>query len=322
MKNSNNSHFRHTLLFGGVVCDLTTNSIELTNLVGRNSAETEGAYSPHVTMKITVNEKLTGEIGRPHFRGMHHAAVASFGEGNIFLFDLLRKRVDGRVTGRVARDTQFWERQLLPITIGMLGACIGVLPMHAACAAIDGNGLLIAGESGAGKSTLSAALSQNGFDYLSDDWTFMNDTPGGLSAHGTSARIKLLPNAAIHFEQLAKEQIGESMNGELAYEVDVAKVFGASVITRCEPRWVVFLRRFRRPGSEFVRLQESASRIYLETSVERLPVQLTEAAEKRAKIIDCVSKLQCWQFQYGGSPQFAAELLREFVDWRMKEETA
>jgi hypothetical protein len=253
---------------------------------------------------------------------MHHTAIASFGVANVFAFDLLRRHVGARVSGRVARDAQFWQQKVLPITIGMMGACIGVLPMHAACAAIEGSGLLVAGASGAGKSTLSVALSQNGFDYVSDDWTYMNIAHGLLSAYGTSAPVKLLPDARRHFERLADESVGESLNGEMAYEVDAETVFGANVVRYCEPRWVVFLERFCGHGSEFLPLQVEASRVYLESSVERLPVQLTEASERRARIIDRVSELRCWRFRYGGSPQFAALRLREFVELRRQEELA
>jgi adenylate kinase family enzyme len=251
---------------------------------------------------------------------MHHAAIASFGAANVFVFDLLRGHVGGHISGLVARDAEFWEKKILPISIGMMGACIGVLPMHAACASIEGKGLLIAGASGAGKSTLSAAMSQAGFDYLSDDWTYIHIANGRLSAHGTSAPVKLLPDAARHFSGLANEEIVESMNGELAYEVDPVKAFGASVVHQCEPKWVVFLERFHGDGSEFVRLKEESSRIYLESSVERLPGQLKEATVRRVKIIDHISELQCWRFRYGGRPQYAVHRLREFVESRMRED--
>jgi hypothetical protein len=309
---------RYSFSFAGAICDLTTNSGVLGNLLEGISPVAEGASGPHFAMEVTVDEESDCVPGRPHFRGMHHAAMASFGAGNVFVFDLLRKHVGGQVSSSVARDPEFWQKKVLPLTIGMMGACIGILPMHAACASIGGNGLLVAGASGAGKSTLSVALSQTGFDYVSDDWTYMNIGNGRLSAHGTSAPVKLLPDAARHFQGLANECVGESMNGELAYEVDAARVFGASIRQQCEPRWVVFLERVRSDGSEFTALKAESSRIYLESSVERLPEQLTEATERRATIIDRVSALQCWRFRYGGSPQYAALRLREFVESRIK----
>jgi hypothetical protein len=269
-------------------------------------------------MEVTVDEKSNDVPAPPHFRGMHHAAMASFGASNVFVFDLLRKQVGGRVSGFVARDLGFWQQKALPLAIGMMGACIGVLPMHAACASIGGKGLLVAGGSGAGKSTLSVALSQNGFDFVSDDWTYMNIASGRLVGHGTLAPVKLLPDATRHFDVLVDQQLGESMNGELAYEVDAARVFGACIREQCDPMWVVFLERVRNGGSDFIPLKTESSRIYLESSVERLPEQLIEAIERRARIIDRISGLQCWRFRHSGSPQDAALRLREFVELQIR----
>lgn len=308
---------QYSLSFAGAVCDLRTNSDVFGNML--RGTPQEQASGPCFTMEVEVDEESDCGAGRPHFRGMNHVAVASFGVANVFVFDLLRRHVGVRVSGRVARDGLFWQQKLLPITIGVMGASIGVLPMHAACLSIAGQGLLVAGDSGAGKSTLSVAMSQSGFDYVSDDWTYMNTTRGRLSAHGTSAPVKLLPDAKRHFARLEGESVGESMNGEIAYEVDAETVFGANVARHCEPRWVMFLERFSGEGSEFIPLQAEASRVYLESSVERLPAQLTEASERRARIIDRVSELQCWRFRYGGSPQFAAQRLREFVELRLAE---
>jgi hypothetical protein len=130
--------------------------------------------------------------------------------------------------------------------------------------------------------------------------------------------VKLLPDAARHFDVLVDQQLGESMNGELAYEVDAAKVFGACIKEQCDPMWVVFLERVRNGGSDFIPLKTESSRIYLESSVERLPEQLIEAIERRARIISRISELQCWRFRHSGSPQDAALRLREFVELQIR----
>jgi hypothetical protein len=157
-------------------------------------------------------------------------------------------------------------------------------------------------------------MAQTGFDYISDDWTYLSQKQIQLSAYGTFAPVKLLPDARRHFELLAKQPLGISMNGELAYEVDPKIVFGATVVRRCEPRWLVFLERFSGQGSEFTPLHPMETRAYLESSVERLPSQLSEVNARRSEIIDAVSALPCWSFRYGGSPQYAALELRTFVE--------
>ena len=105
---------------------------------------------------------------------------------------------------------------------------------------------MIAGVSGAGKSTLSVALAEEGFNYVSDDWTYISQSRERIVAHGTSAPVKLLPDAVEHFQNLQGHSLQTSMNGELAYEVDIAEAFGAQVERACEPRWLMFLERTQR----------------------------------------------------------------------------
>jgi hypothetical protein len=178
---------------------------------------------------------------------------------------------------------------------------------------------LIAGISGAGKSTLSVALSKGGFNYVSDDWTYLSQQKGKLVAHGTSAPVKLLPDAVNHFRTLQSCSLQTSMNGELAYEVDIAETFGARTEQGCEPRWLVFLERTSHPGGDFTPMSPAAARTYLNSNVERLPMQLSEAEATRKQIIEKVSQLPSWRFSYGGTPQFGTEQLREFIALRRRE---
>ena len=114
-------------------------------------------------MRVVVDESTDEAAGEPHFRGLHHVVTASFGRSNMFVFDILRRTLSASVSAAVARDDRFWKEKLIPITLGVLGAAMGLVPVHCACLELDGDGLLIAGVSGAGKSTLSVALSEDGF---------------------------------------------------------------------------------------------------------------------------------------------------------------
>ena len=255
---------------------------------------------------------------RPHFRGLHHVVVASFGTSNVFVFDLLRRKVAASISEEVAHDESFWNDVLLPITMGVLGVAVGVVPVHCACLATGGEGLLVAGASGAGKSTLSAALAQSGFDFISDDWTYLSWKPEGLVAYGMSAPVKLLPDAIRHFPMLAECPVSQALDGELSYRVS-ATSFGADVQLSCLPRWFLFLERTTSNGCRLDPISAEEAYLYLEAGVERLPAQLQAMAEERAEIISRISSLSCWTLRYGGPPQVAAAGVREFVT-RQKEE--
>jgi len=307
------------LCFAGAACDLRTNSPELARVLEALSITTDEAAQSGFHMRVVVDESTVEGAGEPHFRGLHHVVTASFGRSNMFLFDILRRTLSARVSVALARDYRFWKEKLIPIALGVLGAAMGLVPVHCACLELDGDGLLIAGASGAGKSTLSVALSEEGFNYVSDDWTYVSQCRDGIVAHGTSAPVKLLPDAVRHFQNLRGHRLQTSMNGELAYELDIAEVFGAQVQRACEPRWLIFLDRTRDKVAVFTPKSHSDARGYLNFSVERLPMQLRDAAAMRERTIESVALLPCWRLQYGGTPQFAARELREFVAHRRQE---
>jgi hypothetical protein len=312
---------RHSreLCFAGAACDVHTNSSELVNVLELLSVSVRSTCRSHFSMCIAVCESGAEVATEPHFRGLNHVVTASFGSSNVFVFDVLRRKLSASISGAVARDYRFWKERLIPITLGVLGAAMGLVPVHCACLESDGDGLLIAGASGAGKSTLSVALSASGFNYVSDDWTYVSQRHDGLAAYGTSAPVKLLPDAIRHFECLQGHSVQKSMNGELAYEVDIVEAFGAQVEGECKPRWLIFLERLQRPGAELTPMSSAETRRYVSSSVERLPKQLFEASALREQTIESVASLPCWRFQYGGTPVFAAEQLREFVANRRQE---
>jgi hypothetical protein len=283
------------------------------------SISTGDTVSSGFDMRVIVDESSDEAAGEPHFRGMHHVVTASFGRSNVFVFDILRRTLSAGVSAAIARDDRFWKEKLIPITLGVLGSAMGLVPVHCACLELDGDGLLIAGVSGAGKSTLSVALSENGFNYVSDDWTYISRRDDGIVAHGTSAPVKLLPDAVGHFQSLQGHSLQRSMNGELAYEVDIAEAFGARIERACEPRWLIFLERTQGAGAVFAPISSAEARSYVNSSVERLPPQLYEAVAMRQQTIERVASLPSWRFRYGGTPQFAAKAVLEFVVHRRRE---
>jgi len=273
-------------------------------------------------LNVNVLDGDESPLTSPHFRGMHHVVVASFGAANVFVFDLRRRVVTAKVSDAAAHDAEFWHRTLLPIMAGVLGATIDLLPLHSACLSREGFGMLIAGESGAGKSTLAVALAQRDFDYISDDWTYCTVSSGMLTAHGTAARVKLLPDATRHFAQLDGEQVHTSMNGELAFEVPVEQAFGARLERQCTPRMLIFYCRTGESASRFTPLGSSDARRYMEDNVERFPPQLAEASRTRSSLMDAVAALPCWRFECGGNPARIAEELDTFFEARRREATA
>jgi hypothetical protein len=269
-----------------------------------------------LTLDVRVNHECLERPGKPHFRGSQHIVVASFGSHTVFVFDLLRGHIGAAVSEASACDRDFWAFTVLPLAIGIMAPAMRILPVHCACLVGRGDGLLIAGASGAGKSTLTASMCVSGFDYLADDWTYVRCDRDVLRAHGAGARIKLMPDAVRHFPSFATHPLRPAMNGELAHEVDAARDLGARVTTCCSPRWLLLLHRRLLPGFEFAPEDPQTVRRYLRDHMDRLPVEIWELERQRELLLDRIAQLPCWRFTYGGTPQFAAQVLSEFVRQR------
>src|SRR5260370_9240785 len=136
-------HHSIELCFAGAACDLRTNSSDLARVLEDISISTADTVPSGFDMRVVVDEASDEAAGEPHFRGLHHVVTASFGRSNVFVFDILRRTLSASVSAAIARDGPFWKGKLIPITLGVLGARIGLVPVHFAFLECVGDGLLI-----------------------------------------------------------------------------------------------------------------------------------------------------------------------------------
>jgi hypothetical protein len=306
--------FHTEFAIAGTRCLLSTNSPEVLHVAGGSRADAMPQCASSFEMEVMVDAEMDGAPARvPHFRGLRHIVFAHLPPRSFLTYDLRRKRVHAVLSTEAGRDPTFWRNLLLPITIGVLGTTVGVAPLHCACLDRDGAGILIAGLSGAGKSTLAAALAQNGFSLVSDDWTYVSKRGSSLVAHGLSAPVKLLPDAVHFFPELRFFQAKTALNGELAYEIDPIEWQGCAVKTTSVPRSVFFLERVSTRGCTMIRSKPEYLCDFFEKSGERLPNELSEARAFRSEVIRRLSECPTWILRTGESPQVTAESLCDFV---------
>jgi hypothetical protein len=306
--------FRTEFFLAGTRCLLSTNSHHILRLsVPWQSAQVPSG-EPSFAMKIMEIAPCTLDAPvLPHFRGLGHLVFAQFGAKGFVNFDLLGKRAIGLLSSAAARDSHFWNTQLLPITIGLLGTTVGVAPLHCACLDRRGNGLLIAGDSGAGKSTLTAALAKRGFAVVSDDWTYVRSQSDKLVAHGMFAPLKLLPDTIRYFPELRDSAPERTLNGEIAHEVDPVRMFRSKVRGFSHPKWVLILERTHVPGCSFVPCRPEYLTQFFEKNAERLPQELSQAARTRSGIFQNLAACDCWILRTGEDPMSTAAAIDEFL---------
>ena len=305
---------RTDFTIAGSHCLLSTNSHNVLRHATPWQAPEKQDDAPSFEMDILENSSLDSLTGNlPHFRGARHLVFAMLEPASFLGFDLLRRHVIGVLSSAAVHDRSFWNAQLLPITMGLIGTTLGVAPLHCACLDRNGDGLLLAGVSGAGKSTLSAALAQRGLALLSDEWTYLSFRQSVLSAHGLAAPIKLLPNCARFFPELAKHAPKKTMNGEIAYEVDAARVFRSALKTSSRPKWILFLERSATPGCHFVPCRGEFIAEFFENNAERLPDELPAAKSTRSQVIASLAACQSWSLRTGDDPHQTAEAIERFL---------
>jgi hypothetical protein len=77
--------------------------------------------------------------------------------------------------------------------------------LHGAALTLDGKGIILAGHSSAGKTSLSYLLANNGWEYLTDEHSFVVDEKrGGFKLKGFSRRLRIDQRMADTFPEIFK----------------------------------------------------------------------------------------------------------------------
>ena len=308
---------RADLSIAGAHCAFATNSEDIISAIEPWRCPSMKPSTQTFEMDVLVDPSMPCERDvktQTHFRGLHHMVFAAIGNHEVFAFDLLRKHVAAAVSEASAVDSDLWNAHWLPITIGVMGTTVGVVPLHSACLSLKGKGLLIAGASGAGKSTLSVALAHQGFSHISDDWTYISRDAGSLVAHGINAPVKLLPDAVRHFPELRVRTPKMWFNGELAFEIEHDAFGSLDRAMTVKPHWLIFLERTSSPGCDFSPCSSKVAYQFFESSAERFPDQLPEVSAMRSDMIRSISNCACWRLRSGESPQVTAEAIGKFCE--------
>jgi energy-coupling factor transporter ATP-binding protein EcfA2 len=305
--------FRTDFSVAGTTCILSTNSLEVLRTVADWRVPRKQVNGKTFAMEIIVDPAQDNHCERnAYFRGVRHLVFAFISPRSFVTYDLVRRRVHAVLSTTAARDTDFWKRLLIPITIGVLGTTIGVVPLHCACLERNGRGLLVAGASGAGKSTLAAAMALLGFRIISDDWTYVSKRDTTLVAHGLLTPLKLLPDAVQFFSELHNFTPGTALNGELAYQID-PQLLGCEVGETSSPRAILFLDRCSTTGCEILPCPPEHVRTFFENSAERLPEEIPQAKAFRTEVIRTLAARPAWIVRTSESPQQTAKVIEDFL---------
>jgi hypothetical protein len=148
-----------------------------------------------------------------------------------------------------------------------------------------------------------------GFSFVSDEWTYVLAKGGELTLHSLGSPAKLLPDAARFFPELRQQRLQTAMNGELSYQIDILKWRGVQPRLQSVPRRLLFLKR---AGCRFTPCDADFVLSFFEQSMERLPEELLEVRAQRSVVIRQLSSTKSWILETGESPQETAKVISKF----------
>jgi hypothetical protein len=136
-------------------------------------------------------------------------------------------------------------------------------PIHAACVAIGGRGVLLCGDSGAGKTSLSYACACAGWQFISDDSIYLLHNETGSQVLGNCHQVRFRPSAAELFPEISGAEIAPRMSGKPSIELPTS-IWPAIDATRRAPiDFIVFLNRRQPDVEDLAVYRKDVARCYM-----------------------------------------------------------
>ena len=206
----------------GFLLQLVTNSPEVIEAAEEAWSHYPDQVYPCDPVELRVAVRKGGVLCRePVHRAQGHMYSAISDVDNVATLDLHTLSGAIFVSEATARDHGRLRWCFLESLAYMLLAQRSVVPVHAACVARHGQGLLLCGGTMAGKSTLAYACARSGWDYLSDDAVFLLPDSLEPAALGLHRQIRFRPDARLLFPELEALPVTERPNGRDAIEAQV-----------------------------------------------------------------------------------------------------
>ncbi len=231
----------------GVRLEIATNSPDVLEA----AEECWGRYRPefpYPPLAFRVIVQPEGPLARPPaFRCHGHLYSVTSDRHNFAMADLDRLFACIFVSQKTAAEHTHLRWFFVEALCYALVAQRYLVPLHAACVARHGVGALLCGASGAGKSTLSFACARAGWDFVSDDCTFLVTGADDRMAIGKPHHARFRDGAGTLFRELEGYIARTLPHGKLSIEIPLSVFPEISTATRCRIGCVVTLDR--RPGA-------------------------------------------------------------------------
>ena len=263
---------------------LKSNSTEILEAGRASWGEFEPAFeAAPIELRVAVqgdeDEPARTSTAGPAFRGQGHLLAVTLTARNFAVCDLDRGLGFACLTPGVARNHLYTAFHFLDAVAYLCLCHQHLTPIHGACVAARGQGILLVGQPGAGKSSLAWACARAGLTFVSDDATWLPRRQQDLTLIGKPQRLRFRPEALQLFPELARLPRLETVIGKHSFEIRTASMPGLTTARCCRPGKILFLDR---------RTDSSAAELY--------PIGAQEARRRLAEATTLYEP-QVWQEQ-------------------------
>jgi hypothetical protein len=197
-----------------------------------------------VKLHIEVSS-ATDQISRTVILHAHrHLFALAADSENVFVFDTRSRTGTGWVTHGAVENAAWFRYHFLDAIVYQAIALICFTPIHGACVAREGRGVLLCGDSEAGKSSLAYACARRGWTYVTDDASYLiRRRAAERVVVGNAHQLRLRPDAAQIFPELGDRRAAVRGNGKLSVEIWTASLRSIATATTVAIDRMIFLRR-------------------------------------------------------------------------------
>lgn len=138
-----------------------------------------------------------------------------------------------------------------------------VTGIHSGCVALENRGVMLCGDSGAGKTSLSWACARAGWDFLSDDTSYLIHGQQDRIVMGNRHQVRFRPSAAELFPEVAGVELTPRIFGRPSIELPTGPMTHIRTRDCVHVDFIVFLNR-RTPGpAQLVPYRKDVARCYM-----------------------------------------------------------
>lgn len=298
---------RRTFFPLGFPVEIRTNSEEIFPHCERKWGAFEKRFDTQpVVAEIHVIESDSNECPpRPTYRFLQQMMAMVADANNFCTAEFPRGRTRMVVSTAALRHPAYLRQVFLDCAAACQIGTAHTTPIHAACVAFQGAGVLLCGDSGAGKSSLAYACARAGWEYVTDDTSYLLHCAGDRTVIGDCHKLRFRPSAVGIFPELAGIEIVPRILGRPSIELPTAMIHNIKRLERTRAEFVVFLNRRAQGAPELVQYRPDVARHYMRQVLFGSP----ETLARQYAAVDRLLAANVFELRYQSL---------EWAEWRLR----